>query len=179
MSTKTVSTKTNATRICASRGIHHKVLVYDGEDGALGGRAVASKLGLSAREIFKTLVALGASRQVYVFVIPVAGELNLKEAARAVGEKSIQMLPLPDLRKVTGYVKGGCSPIGMRRQYPTVFDESITRLEIITFNAGKVGLQLQIPVACLEEVVPYTVAAVTQFNESDDAESKQETEGRR
>ena len=156
------ATKTNATRLCETLDIPHRTLPYDIGDGANSGREVAAKLDIAEEAIFKTLVTIGASDQVYVFVIPVAGDLDLKRAAKAVGEKSMVLLPVKELFRVTGYVKGGCSPLGMKKQYPTVFDAELEQLERVTFNAGKVGLQIQLPVERLAELIPYTVAAVSR-----------------
>jgi Cys-tRNA(Pro)/Cys-tRNA(Cys) deacylase len=153
-----VSEKTNAARLCDNAGVEYDLIPYDTDDHSLDGKSVAKKLGLSEDEIFKTLVTRGKSGGVYVFVIPVSGELDLKKAAKASGEKSIQMLPLKELLSVTGYVKGGCSPLGMKKEYPTFFDETIILLERITFNAGKIGLQLQLPVVDLPDILNYEIA---------------------
>ncbi|MCR3956910.1 MAG: Cys-tRNA(Pro) deacylase [Gudongella sp.] len=153
-----MSHKTNAARLCDNVGIEYDLIPYDTDDDSLDGKSVAKKLGLSGDEIFKTLVTKGKSGEVYVFVIPVSGELDLKKAALACGEKSIQMLPLKELLPVTGYVKGGCSPLGMKKDYPTFFDETIILLNRITFNAGKIGLQLQVSVVDLAEVLDYEIS---------------------
>ena len=112
--------------------------------------------------VFKTLVTVAQSKINYVFVVPVNTELDLKKAAKASGEKSIQMLPLKNLLSVTGYVKGGCSPLGMRKQYRTFFDETIELLDIITFNAGKIGLQLQLATIDLKKLLNYEVADLSK-----------------
>ena len=153
-----MSEKTNAARLLDIAGIDYRLSSYDTEDGAIDGKSVAKKLGLSEDEIFKTLVAIGSTKEVYVFVIPVSCELDLKKAAKATGEKYIEMLPLKDLFKTTGYVKGGCSPIGMKKHYPTFFDETLVLLDIVVFNAGKVGFQLHVPVAKLDKVLDYKIA---------------------
>ncbi len=153
-----MSEKTNAARLLDIAGIDYKLSSYNTDDGAIDGKSVAKKLGLSEDEIFKTLVASGASSSVYVFVIPVSSELDLKKAAKASGEKYIEMLPLKDLFKVTGYVKGGCSPLGMKKHFPTFFDETLILLDTVVFNAGKVGFQLHVPTTELTKVIDYKLA---------------------
>jgi Cys-tRNA(Pro)/Cys-tRNA(Cys) deacylase len=157
-----MSEKTNAARLLDLAGIQYKLSSYDITDGAIDGKSAARKLGISEDEIFKTLVAVGASGSIFVFVIPVSSELNLKKAAKASGEKSIEMLPLKDLFKTTGYVKGGCSPIGMKKHFPTYFDETLILLDTVVFNAGKVGLQLHIPVQKLNMVLHYNTADLAE-----------------
>ncbi len=152
--------KTNAIRLCEGCEIVYKTYTYDADDGAIDGCAVADKIGKAYDEIFKTLVTVGHSKANYVFVIPVSGELDLKKAAKAVGEKSVEMIPVKEILKTTGYVKGGCSPIGMKKYYHTVFDETLILLDEVTFNAGKIGLQICMPVAEIQKVLPYQVADV-------------------
>lgn len=153
-----MSDKTNAARLCDNESIEYVLLPYDTDDENIDGKSVAKKLNIPEDEIFKTLVTRGKSREIYVFVIPVSQELDLKKAAKASGEKSIQMLPVKEILSVTGYIKGGCSPLGMKKQYPTIFDETIILLDKITFNAGKTGLQLQLPVGDLSKILDYDVA---------------------
>lgn len=155
-----MSDKTNAARLCDNAGVEYVLIPYETDDDNVDGKSVAKKLGLWEDEIFKTLVTIGKSGEIYVFVIPVSGELDLKKAAKACGEKSIHMLPLKELLTVTGYVKGGCSPLGMKKHYPTIFDETIILLDRITFNAGKVGLQLQLSVVDLNKVLTYNIAGL-------------------
>lgn len=157
-----MSDKTNAARLCDNAGVEYTLIPYETGDDHVDGKSVAKKLGISEDEIFKTLVTIGKSGDIHVFVIPVAGELDLKKAARASGEKSIHMLPLKDLLSVTGYVKGGCSPLGMKKLYSTYFDETIILLDRITFNAGKVGLQLQFQVKDLPVLLDYKVADLSK-----------------
>ena len=113
-------------------------------DGPIDGVSVAAETGLDAASVFKTLVTKGASGAYYVFDIPVAENLDLKKAARAVGEKSIAMLPQKELLPLTGYVHGGCSPVGMKKQFPTVFHETVNDLELVAVSAGKIGHQVQV-----------------------------------
>ena len=111
--------------------------------------SVAAETGLDAASVFKTLVTKGASGAYYVFDIPVAENLDLKKAAKAVGEKSIAMLPQKELLPLTGYVHGGCSPVGMKKQFPTVFHETVNDLELVAVSAGKIGHQVQVKPADL------------------------------
>lgn len=137
--------KTNAIRLLDTQKVHYRIHLYDHEDGAIDGVSVARKLGQEPGAVFKTLVTKPAGKDsCCVFVIPVAAELDLKKAARAVGEKSVSMLHLADLTRYTGYVRGGCSPLGMKKQYPTVFDESCLAWPAICVSGGRVGTQLEV-----------------------------------
>ncbi|MNB95206.1 Cys-tRNA(Pro)/Cys-tRNA(Cys) deacylase YbaK [compost metagenome] len=135
--------KTNALRMLDAKGISYEVHLYDNEDGAIHGTAVAEKIGLDPDTVFKTLVAHGGPN-LYVFVIPVGEELDLKSAAKASGEKKIEMLPLKDLLKWTGYVRGGCSPVGMKKLYPTFIEETAQLYDTIAVSAGKIGMQMEL-----------------------------------
>ncbi|WP_042199316.1 Cys-tRNA(Pro) deacylase [Paenibacillus camerounensis] len=135
--------KTNALRMLDAKGIRYEVHLYDNEDGAIHGTAVAEKIGLDPDTVFKTLVAHGGPN-LYVFVIPVGEELDLKSAAKASGEKKIEMLPLKDLLKWTGYVRGGCSPVGMKKLYPTFIEETAQLHHTIAVSAGKIGMQMEL-----------------------------------
>ena len=136
--------KTNVMRILDKAHIPYLEHIYDSKDGAIDGMSVASKLHQNVNQVFKTLVTQGHSKQYYVFVIPVAKELNLKAAAKAVGEKSVEMIPVSEIQKVTGYIRGGCSPIGMRKQYQTIIDESCTKWGTIIISGGKIGTQIEL-----------------------------------
>ena len=136
--------KTNAIRILEARKIAYEVLTYDNQDGKIDGVSVAAKVGREAREVYKTLVAQGASKNIYVFVIPVEAELDLKKGAKAAREKNIEMIPVKDILKWTGYIRGGCSPIGMKKDYKTFIDESCLDLENMVVSAGKIGVQIVI-----------------------------------
>ena len=135
--------KTNAMRLLDAAGISYASHTYDASDGSIDGVSVAHKLGEEPERVFKTLVTVGASRNYYVFVLPVENELDLKKAARTVKEKSIEMIPVKDINKVTGYIRGGCSPIGMKKQYPTVVDETAILFDTIIFSGGKIGFQIE------------------------------------
>ena len=136
--------KTNAVRIVEKSKIPFTVQTYDHSDGAIDGVSVAAKLGQDPAQVYKTLVTRGASKNLYVFVIPVAKELHLKKAAKTVGEKSIEMIHVSEINKLTGYIRGGCSPIGMKKLYTTTTDVSAEELERIFVSAGKIGMQLGI-----------------------------------
>lgn len=136
--------KTNAMRILDTQKVPYKILSYDANDGKIDGVAVAGKIGRDPAQVYKTLVAVGASKNLYVFVIPVEAELDLKKAAKEAGEKKVEMLPVKDIQKFTGYIRGGCSPIGMKKNYPTFLDESGRELETIIVSAGKIGFQVEL-----------------------------------
>jgi Cys-tRNA(Pro)/Cys-tRNA(Cys) deacylase len=131
-------------RILDKAEISYSTYTYDAVDGHIDGISVADKVGKPAEQVYKTLVTQGTSRQFYVFVIPVAAELNLKLAAKAVGEKSVEMIKVADINKVTGYFRGGCSPIGMKKNYMTVLDSSCEVLDTIIVSAGKIGYQIEL-----------------------------------
>ena len=140
--------KTNVMRTLEQKKIPYTAFSYD-PDGPIDGVSVAAETGLDAAGVFKTLVTKGASGAYYVFDIPVAENLDLKKAAKAVGEKSIAMLPQKELLPLTGYVHGGCSPVGMKKQFPTVFHETVNDLELVAVSAGKIGHQVQVKPADL------------------------------
>ena len=133
--------KTNAMRILEQKKLPHRNLTYEC-DGFLDGITVAKKLGQPLNQTYKTLVTTGKSGQHYVFVIPVDRELDLKKAARAAGEKSVEMLPVKELTSVTGYVRGGCSPIGMKKAFPTFLEEEVRRQPVVMVSGGRLGAQI-------------------------------------
>jgi Cys-tRNA(Pro)/Cys-tRNA(Cys) deacylase len=136
--------KTNAMRILDKKKIAYELLTYENKDGKIDGLSVAGKIGKVPTSVFKTLVAQGTSKGIYVFIIPVAEELDLKKAAKAAGEKKIEMIAVKDIQKWTGYIRGGCSPVGMKKAYPTFIHESASALETIVVSAGKIGIQLEL-----------------------------------
>ena len=152
--------KTNVMRILEQKNIPYTAHAYDPETG-LDGVSVARQLGQDPERVFKTLAARGASGGLYVFDIPVAESLDLKKAAKAVGEKSVAMLPQKELLPLTGYVHGGCSPVGMKKLYPTVFDETAEIIDTIMVSAGKIGFQVELEPAALIELVNGTTADLT------------------
>ena len=135
--------KTNAMRILEQKKIKYTPHEYPHGDTAVDGVTVAGLIGRDPACVFKTLVTEGASRANYVFVIPVAHELDLKKAAKAVGEKSIAMIHVSKITPLTGYVRGGCSPVGMKKLFKTVFDASALKQESIIVSAGKIGAQIE------------------------------------
>lgn len=145
--------KTNAMRILDSKKVSYEMLSYESEDGKIDGISVAHKIGVDEKNVFKTLVAQGTSKELYVFVIPVAEELDLKNAAKIAGEKKVEMIPVKDILKHTGYIRGGCSPIGMKKNYKTFIHESAEDLDFIIFSAGKIGHQIKMNPKDLVSVV--------------------------
>ncbi|RFB18871.1 Cys-tRNA(Pro) deacylase [Bacillus sp. HNG] len=141
--------KTNAMRILDSRKIEYKIHTYESNDGKIDGVSVAQKIGLDTKKVYKTLVAQGNNKDIFVFVIPVEEELDLKKAARAANVKKVEMVPVKDIQKHTGYIRGGCSPIGMKKAYPTLIDAQASNLDSIIISAGKIGMQVELTVADL------------------------------
>ena len=152
--------KTNVMRTLEQKKLPYTAHSYD-PDGPIDGVAVAQTLGQPPERVFKTLVTKAASGAYYVFDIPVAENLDLKKAARAVGEKSVAMLPQKELLGLTGYVHGGCSPVGMKKQLPTVFHESCLAQDTIFVSAGKIGAQVEVNPAALIALVRAKTADVT------------------
>lgn len=151
--------KTNVMRILDQKKIAHKVHTYDNTE-AISGTEVAAVLGQNPEQVFKTLVTVGKSKQYYVFVVPVDKELNLKKAAAAVGEKNIEMIKSKELLPLTGYIHGGCSPIGMKKFFTTTVDYSAQNWETIMFSAGKIGYQLEMTLADLQKVIRLQLAEI-------------------
>lgn len=151
--------KTNVMRILDQKKIPYQFHCYADSD-AIGGEEVAQVLGQDPRQVFKTLVTVGHSKQNYVFVVPVCKELDLKKAAKAVGEKSIEMIKSRELLPLTGYIHGGCSPIGMKKAFPTTIDQSATQHEAIFFSAGKIGYQVEVAMQDLTKVLSFTLADI-------------------
>ena len=154
--------KTNVMRVLEQRGISYIPHTYEHEEGvAVDGVTVAQSLGQDPECVFKTLVARGASKGIYVFCIPVADSLDLKKAARSVGEKSIEMIAVKEINALTGYVRGGCSPVGMKKQYPTVVHETAEIVDTIMVSAGKIGLQVELAPADLIGLAGASTADLT------------------
>ena len=154
------SEKTNVVRTLEQRKIDFKAYTYECE-GAITGLEVAAILGKDPAQVFKTLVTTGRSGQHYVFVIPVGAGLDLKKAAKAVGEKSLEMLKQKDLLGLTGYIHGGCSPIGMKKAFRTTIDATAAQFSSIIFSGGRIGLQVQVGMEDLAKVVRYGLADIT------------------
>lgn len=136
--------KTNAMRLLDQSKVNYQVMTYDVTDGKIDGISVAEKTGESDQKVFKTLVTSGASKQNYVFVIPVNTELDMKKAAKATGEKKVEMIHVKDIQAITGYIRGGCSPIGMKKVFPTHIDASAARMESMIVSGGKIGMQIEL-----------------------------------
>ena len=153
--------KTNVMRVLEQKGISYTPHTYEHGDTAPDGVSVARMLGQDPEAVFKTLVTKGASGGYYVFDIPVADTLDLKKAAKAVGEKSIAMLPAKELLPLTGYVHGGCSPVGMKKQFPTVFHETCILYDTVCVSAGRVGYQVEVNPEDLMALVGAVTADVT------------------
>ena len=157
--------KTNVMRLLDAKKIEYKSYNYV-DSGVISGIDVASVLGEDPARVFKTLVTEGASKKNYVFLLPVRDELDLKSAARAVGEKSIAMIKSKDLLPLTGYIHGGCSPIGMKKKFPTWIDESALQFERITVSSGTRGAQLLLSREALVRFVEAKVADLTEKSEN-------------
>lgn len=152
--------KTNVMRLLDQHGVPYTPHFYD-PDGPIDGLSVAQAVGADPEAVFKTLVTRGASGGYYVFDIPVGDSLDLKKAARAVGEKSIAMLPQKELLPLTGYVHGGCSPMGMKKPFPTVFHETVILFDTIYVSAGKIGAQVEADPNALMALIGAVAADVT------------------
>lgn len=152
--------KTNVMRILDQAKVSYQHYCYADTD-AVSGLDVAAVLKQNPEQVFKTLVAAGKSGENYVFVIPVNKELDLRKAARTVNEKSMEMIKSKELLPLTGYIHGGCSPIGMKKQFVTVINESAANHETILFSAGKIGYQVELTLDDLEKVISFLLADIT------------------
>lgn len=149
--------KTNVMRVLEKAKINYSFRKYE-PNASLTGGEIARLLGEEPEKVFKTLVTVSKSKEHYVFMLPVEKELDLKKAARAAGEKNIEMIAQKELLSLTGYVHGGCSPIGMKKQFKTFIDESARQFDTIMFSAGKVGYQVEIATADAERLIPLCFA---------------------
>ena len=152
--------KTNVMRVLDQKKIQYEAHAYE-PDATMTGEEIAAILGEVPEHVFKTLVTQGKTNTYYVFVIPVKEELDLKKAALAVGEKSVEMLKQKDLFGLTGYVHGGCSPLGMKKVFTTVIDISAKDQPIIIFSAGKIGYQIETTLVDLSKVLKYSLSQIT------------------
>ena len=148
-----MASKTNAVRIVQQAGIACREEFYEFDENDLNGNHAAKAIGFAPEQVFKTLVAKGPKRGIVVFCIPVCCELDLKKAARAAGDKSIELLPVRELLTTTGYIRGGCSPVGMKKRFPTYFDEVCLLFEEIAVSAGERGHQMILPPMDLVQLV--------------------------
>ncbi|MBR2139214.1 MAG: Cys-tRNA(Pro) deacylase [Bacilli bacterium] len=153
--------KTNAIRIHESKKIDYITHDYSDSD-AVSGLEVAEYLNQDPNKLYKTLVTVSKSNKNYVFLVPVSKELDLKKAAECVNEKNIEMIKSKDLLALTGYIHGGCSPIGMKKQFKTVIDSSLNNLEKIICSAGVIGLQIELKKEDLQKVIPYELHDITK-----------------
>ncbi|ABR49631.1 ybaK/ebsC protein [Alkaliphilus metalliredigens QYMF] len=153
--------KTNAMRILDKADILYDVHTYDHSDGSIDGISVAQKIERPVEQVYKTLVTQGTSKEYYVFMIPVVDELDLKAAARAVAEKSIEMIKIADINKITGYIRGGCSPMGMKKDYKAVLDSSCQALNTVIVSAGKLGYQIELKPEDLMKVTRCKIESIT------------------
>ena len=152
--------KTNVMRVLEQKSIPYVAHTYP-TDGAIDGVSVAAMLGQNAGQVFKTLVTRGASGGYYVFDIPVAENLDLKKAAKAVGEKSVAMIAQKELLPLTGYVHGGCSPLGMKKPFPTVFHETVILFDTVCVSAGRIGTQVEAEPGALLTLIGASTADIT------------------
>ena len=148
-----MATKTNAVRLVQQAGIPCREEFYEFDENDLNGNHAAEAIGKPAEEVFKTLVARGERTGINVFCIPVCFELDLKKAAKAAGDKNMAMIPVKELLGLTGYVRGGCSPVGMKKKYPTFMDETAQLYDEIAVSAGARGHQMIIPPEALAELI--------------------------
>ena len=148
-----MATKTNAVRLLQLAGIPCREHFYEFDEKDLNGNHAAKAIGMPGEQVFKTLVARGERKGICVFCIPVCCELSLKKAAKAAGDKNMELVPVKELLGLTGYIRGGCSPVGMKKRYPTFFDETAMLWEEIAVSAGERGHQMVVPTEALAEYV--------------------------
>jgi len=152
--------KTNAMRILDSNKIEYTTHSYENKDNKIDGIAVAHKIGKDVDSVFKTLVTQGHSKEFYVFAIPVAEELDMKKASKIASEKSIEMIPVKDINKITGYIRGGCSPLGMKKVFETFIQEEALLFDNIIFSGGKIGAQIEMNPNDLQKVINCSFADI-------------------
>ena len=154
--------KTNVMRILDAAKISYRAYYYENKDGKIDGVSVAAKLGQDVNKVYKTLVTCGASGEYFVFVVPVARELDLKAAAKSVGEKSVEMIRVSDINRITGYIRGGCSPVGMKKQFRTVLDAGCEALATMIVSGGKIGTQVELAPRDLKALTGAVTAAIAE-----------------
>ena len=159
---KSKDIKTNAVRIVEAAGIEYVLHTYDAPEGFLDGVSVAKQTGQNPEQVFKTLVTIGHSREHYVCVIPVAEELDFKKAAKHFREKNIEMIHAKDITNITGYIKGGCSPVGMKKPFKTAIDWTAELQDTICVSGGKVGLQMELSPGALADLIGAEFAELTK-----------------
>ncbi len=153
-------TKTNAMRMLESAGINYTLHTYDVSDDLVDGVSVAKKCGEDPEQVFKTLVTVGNDKEHYVYVVPVAQKLDLKACAKAAGVKSVEMIPQKELLPLTGYIHGGCSPVGMKKPFTTIFDETMILFDTILVSGGRVGTQVEVAPDDLLKITNGTTAPI-------------------
>ncbi|MDD3193231.1 MAG: Cys-tRNA(Pro) deacylase [Oscillospiraceae bacterium] len=153
--------KTNVMRILEQKKIPYQAHSYPHGAGPVDGAAVARLLGQDPQQVYKTLVTRGHSRGIYVFVIPVLATLDLKKAAKAAGEKSVEMIHVSEIAPLTGYVRGGCSPVGMKKRFSTFFDSAVEQLPTVMVSGGKIGWQVEVEPGALLKLVGAQIAPLT------------------
>jgi Cys-tRNA(Pro)/Cys-tRNA(Cys) deacylase len=153
--------KTNAMRYLDSHKVDYEFISYEANDGKIDGISVAEKIGKDPKMVYKTLVLKGSSNAVCVFIVPVEKELDLKKAAKAAGEKKIEMVPVNDIQKLTGYIRGGCSPLGMKKFFPSFLAEEALQLEHIIVSGGRIGAQIELETEQLVKAISAKIADVT------------------
>ncbi len=156
-----MSTKTNAVRLVEKAGIAYEEKFYDYDESDLSGSHAAQVLGIPEEQVFKTLVARGAKTGINVFCIPVCCELDLKKAAKAAGDKNMELVAVKELLGLTGYIRGGCSPVGMKKKYPTYMDELCLLCDKIALSAGERGHQMIVPPEAIAQLIQATITDLT------------------
>ena len=157
-----MASKTNAVRLVEQAGIPCREVFYDFDENDLNGNHAAKAIGMPPEQVFKTLVARGERTGINIFCIPVCCELNLKKAAKAAGDKNMELVPMKELLSLTGYIRGGCSPVGMKRKYPTFFDETAILFDEIALSAGARGHQMLVPPDDIVRLTNSTYSDITQ-----------------
>lgn len=152
--------KTNAMRILEKNKVHYEVLTYECDE-FIDGLHTAKKTGAPVEQSFKTLVLKGKSGQYYVMVVPIANELDLKKAAKAAGEKSLDMIPVKEINQITGYIRGGCSPLGMKKQFPTIIHETAEKYDKIYISGGQIGTTISLDPEKLRSITGGNYANIT------------------
>ena len=153
--------KTNVARLLDKAKVAYQLVPYEVDENDLSATHVADQLGENVAQVFKTLVLHGDKSGYFVCVIPGADEVDLKKAAKVSGNKSCEMIPVKELLPLTGYIRGGCSPIGMKKPFPTTLDETVELCDTVIFSAGKIGYQVEMTPADLQRAVPCTLADLT------------------
>lgn len=158
--------KTNALRALDKAGVSYHLHTYESDGSAVDALEVAKRLGQPIEKIYKTLVTVGASKKNYVLVLNGADEVDLKKAALVLGEKNIELIPMGALLNLTGYVRGGCSPVGMKKAFVTVFDQKVLALETVIVSAGKIGLQMEMKPESLIQIIQAKVADLVKIKQA-------------